>query len=150
MAQLASPVSWIHHWVWLAPAMLLVALRSRSYLTWTGTGLATAVMLIGGPEPGGQLLAHGPAWALPVGALIRESLVATGIWCITMFLAQPSRASAPSETARSDPSEALVDRDAVRREVFKGSAGVERVIPAGPKFKARTQPPAATSPPPAS
>jgi alpha-1,2-mannosyltransferase len=114
VAQLASPVSWIHHWVWLAPAVLLVALRTRSYLTWTATGLVTAVMLIGGPEPGGQLVTHGPAWALPVGALLRESLVATGIWCIAMFLAPASRASAPSETARSDPSEALADRDAKR------------------------------------
>jgi alpha-1,2-mannosyltransferase len=101
-AQLVSPVSWIHHWVWLAPALLLVALRSRSYLTWTATGLVTAVMLIGGPEPGGQLVAHGPTWALPIGALLRESLVVTGIWCITMFLAQPSQASAASETARID------------------------------------------------
>ncbi|HEX9034235.1 MAG TPA: glycosyltransferase family 87 protein, partial [Streptosporangiaceae bacterium] len=113
VAQLVSPVSWIHHWVWLAPAVLLVALRSRSYLIWTATGLVTAVMLIGGPEPGGQLVAHGPTWALPVGALLRESLVATGIWCIAMFLAQASQASAPSETTRNDPSDALVDRDAV-------------------------------------
>ena len=95
VAQLASPVSWIHHWVWLAPAVLLVALRSRSYRTWTATGVVTAVMLIGGPEPGERLVAHGPAWALPVGALLRESLVATGIWCIGMFLAQTARAPSP-------------------------------------------------------
>jgi len=135
VAQLASPVSWIHHWVWLAPAVLLVAVRSRSYLTWTATALVTAVMLIGGPEPGGQLAAHGPTWTLPIGALLRESLVATGIWCITMFLAQASRAAAPSETVRTDPSEAPADRDAVRHEASKGPAGVERVIPAGPKLK---------------
>ena len=94
VAQLASPVSWVHHWVWLAPAVLLVVLRSRSYLTWTAAGLVTAVMLIGGPEPGEQLVTHGPAWLLPVGALLRESLVATGIWCITVFLAQASRSRA--------------------------------------------------------
>jgi hypothetical protein len=114
VAQLVSPVSWLHHWVWLAPAVLLIALRSRSYLTWAATGLVTAVMLIGGPEPGGQLVAHGPTWALPVGALLRESLVVTGIWCIFMFIRQPSGASAPLETADSDPSGALDDHEGSR------------------------------------
>lgn len=93
-AQLAAPVSWVHHWVWLAPAVLLVALRSRSYLTWTAAGLATGAVLIGGPEPGGQLVERGPTWALPVGALLRESIVVTGIWCIAMFLTQASRPTA--------------------------------------------------------
>ena len=120
-AQLASPVSWIHHWMWLAPAVLLVALRSRSTLTWTATGLVTVVMLMGGPQAGAQLIAHGPAWALPVGILLRESLVATGIWCVAMFLAPASRASAPSATARSDPGDTLVDRDATRASPIAGT-----------------------------
>lgn len=130
-AQLASPVSWVHHWVWLAPAVLLITLRSRSYLTWMATGLVIAVMLIGGPQPGGQLVSNGPAWALPVGVLLRESLVLTGIWCITMFLAQPSRSSAPSETARRDPSDGLADGDAVR-EALQKPGGVEWVPVARP------------------
>ena len=135
VAQLASPVSWLHHWVWLAPAVLLVALRSRSYLTWAATGLVAAVMLIGGPEPGGQLVSHGPTWALPVGALLRESLVATGIWCIIMFLVSASRASAPSETAGGDPAEEVAGPEVVRPEVVAGSSGPERVVPAGPELK---------------
>ena len=122
-AQLASPVSWIHHWMWLAPAVLLVALRSRSYLTWAATGLASAVMLIGGPQAGTQLIVHGPTWALPVGALLRESLVVTGIWCIAMFLAPAPRTSAPSETATGDPCEALADQDAA----LLGDAAKEHV-----------------------
>jgi hypothetical protein len=113
-AQLASPVSWIHHWMWLAPAVLLVALRSRSYLTWAATGVVAVVMLIGGPQAGTQLIAHGPAWALPVGVLLRESLVLTGIWCVAMFLALASRTSAPSETPKSNPSEAVADQEATQ------------------------------------
>ena len=126
-AQLASPVSWIHHWMWLAPAVLLVALRSRSYLIWAVTGLVSAVMLIGGPQAGTRLIVHGPAWALPAGVLLRESLVITGIWCVAMFLAPTSRTSEPSQTARSDPSEALPDRDAAplgRATAKDGEAGL--------------------------
>jgi hypothetical protein len=107
VAQLASPVSWIHHWIWLAPAVLLVALRSRSYLTWTATGLVTAVMLIGGPEPGAQLVAHGPTWALPVGALLRESLVATG--SVHHHVRPGVGASAPSETGATRPRRWLIE-----------------------------------------
>jgi len=128
VAQLASPVSWIHHWLWLAPAVLLVSLRSRSYLTWTAAGLMTAVMLIGGPDLGARLMAHGPAWALPVGILLRESLVATGIWCIAMFLAQRPLASLPPETAPSGPAAELIDRAAIGPEVINTPAAVERII----------------------
>jgi alpha-1,2-mannosyltransferase len=128
-AQIVSPVSWVHHWVWLAPAVLLVALRARSYRTWIGTGLVAAVMLIDGPALGGKLVAHGPTWALPVSALIRESMVATGIWCIIMFVAPASQASAPPEIARSDPSEALVEQYAVRREVPSGSSRPASSLP---------------------
>lgn len=40
---LASPVSWSHHWVWLVPALLLAAARSR---TWWQHSLLAVTLLI--------------------------------------------------------------------------------------------------------
>src|SRR5215472_4819114 len=84
-AQLVSPVSWIHHWIWLAPAVLLAALYARNGVQRTGTVLAVVMLLIG-PSAGQYLLVHGPAWALPFAALQRECLVLAGIWCCVTFL----------------------------------------------------------------
>jgi hypothetical protein len=85
MAQLASPVSWIHHWIWLAPAILLCAIRARGRVQRAGTAL-TSVMLLIGPGAGDYLVRHGPAWALPFALVQRECLVAAGIWCCVTFV----------------------------------------------------------------
>jgi hypothetical protein len=86
-SQLAAPVSWIHHWVWLAPAVLLAAVRARTRVARAGARVTTAMLLIG-PGTGNNLLHHGPGWELPFAALQRECLVTAGLWCIAMFLAQ--------------------------------------------------------------
>jgi alpha-1,2-mannosyltransferase len=91
-AQLASPVSWTHHWIWLAPAVLLAALHARTRIQWTGTALAI-VMLLVGSSAGQYLLVHGPAWALPLAVPQRECLVCTGIWCCATFLLRAIRAA---------------------------------------------------------
>ncbi|MQY28467.1 Polyprenol-phosphate-mannose-dependent alpha-(1-2)-phosphatidylinositol mannoside mannosyltransferase [Nocardia sp. RB56] len=57
---LASPISWSHHWVWIAPALLAgvgAASRAplRQALVWYAIMLATAVVFVIGPqnwEPG--------------------------------------------------------------------------------------------------
>src|SRR5207244_153811 len=74
MAQLASPVSWIHHWIWLAPAILLCATRARGRIQRAGTALTIAMLLIG-PGGGDYLVLHGPTWALPFALVQRECLV---------------------------------------------------------------------------
>ncbi|MBP2478416.1 alpha-1,2-mannosyltransferase [Crossiella equi] len=40
---LASPVSWSHHWVWCAPAFLVIAVRLRQWWQW---GLFAAVVVV--------------------------------------------------------------------------------------------------------
>jgi alpha-1,2-mannosyltransferase len=89
-AQLASPVSWIHHWIWLAPAVLLAALHARTRSQRTGTAIVVVMLLIGSTA-GQYLLVHGPAWALPLAVLQRECLVSAGIWCCVTFLLQAMR-----------------------------------------------------------
>jgi len=91
-AQLASPVSWIHHWIWLAPALLLAALHARTSVQRAGSALAVVMLLIG-PSAGQDLMVHGPAWAMPLAVLQRECLVVTGIWCCLMFLMHAIRAA---------------------------------------------------------
>jgi len=91
-AQLASPVSWTHHWICLAPAVLLAALHARTRVQRTGTALAVVMLLIGA-HAGQYLLLHGPAWTLPLAVLQRECLVSAGIWCSAMFLIQAIQAA---------------------------------------------------------
>ncbi len=52
---LASPVSWSHHWVWIAPAVLLLLTKHR--LLW-----ATALVFVVGPHT--LLPAEGRDWSL--------------------------------------------------------------------------------------
>lgn len=51
LALLVSPTSWSNHWVWLAPALLLMigcAVRAGS-LVWSGAAVATAIVTITAP-----------------------------------------------------------------------------------------------------
>jgi alpha-1,2-mannosyltransferase len=91
-AQLASPVSWTHHWIWLAPAVLLAALYARTRVQQAGTALAVVMLLIGSTA-GQYLLARGPAWAWPLAVLQRECLVSVGVWCCVTFLIHAIRAA---------------------------------------------------------
>jgi alpha-1,2-mannosyltransferase len=57
---LVSPISWSHHWVWIAPALIAAlgtatALPRRSALLWCTVTLATGIVFVYGPqnwEPG--------------------------------------------------------------------------------------------------
>ena len=103
-AQLASPVSWIHHWIWLAPALLAAAAYGRTRVLGAGTALAVVMLLIG-PSAGEDLLRRGPAWALPFAVLQRECLVSAGIWCCVTFLIHAIRAArdrAPGTEAEAE------------------------------------------------
>ncbi|WP_143760715.1 hypothetical protein [Actinosynnema mirum] len=64
VALLASPISWSHHWVWAAPALVVAAHAAwspsarpavdRSTARWVGVGL-------------GVVFPAGPRWRLPTG-----------------------------------------------------------------------------------
>ena len=52
VALLASPTSWSHHWVWVAPFLLVAAAsawRARSF-TWLGVTLASAAVFVVAPH----------------------------------------------------------------------------------------------------
>lgn len=75
-----SPISWIHHWVYLLPALLLLALRSSSLRSRWLVGLATISLIIG-PGPGNALLHDLPPSLLFVAVPQRECLllIAVGV-----------------------------------------------------------------------
>jgi alpha-1,2-mannosyltransferase len=97
-AELVSPVSWIHHWIWLAPAILLCATRARS-LRQRAAVAGAIMMLLLSPNAGDYLIRHGPAWALPVAVVQRECLVVVGIWCCLTFVIYASRNACPEAPA---------------------------------------------------
>jgi hypothetical protein len=92
-AQLASPVSWAHHWIWLAPAILLAALRARTRAGRACAAVVTAMVIVGA-SPGEYALRSGPAWLFPLAAAQRECLIVAGVWCCAMFMIHGTRYSA--------------------------------------------------------
>ena len=118
-AQLASPVSWTHHWIWLAPAVLLAALYARTRVQRTGAALAVVMLLIGS-SAGQDLLAHGPAWAWPLAVLQRECLVCVGIWCCVTFLIHAIAAARDRAPENAGPAAAA---RAAGEAVAAGAAG---------------------------
>jgi alpha-1,2-mannosyltransferase len=61
---LISPVSWDHHWVWIAPGVVVAvvyAMRARSAAArWAGAGLAAGIVVVFAAWPGSL-------WSLPGG-----------------------------------------------------------------------------------
>jgi len=77
-ACLVSPVSWLHHWVYLVPALVILsAHRSRNSRRFAS--VASLVILATGPTLGDLLLSTGLAWAWPLAIILRESLLLIGI-----------------------------------------------------------------------
>ena len=81
VALLASPTSWSHHWVWIAPALLVAAVaavRGRS-LGWLAVTAASAFVFVWAPH---QFLSHdGVGWT--VGEQVQGS---TYVWYTTALL----------------------------------------------------------------
>ncbi len=89
-APLVSPVSWVHHWVYLVPALVMLGFRARSTLARTAVGVGT-VMLLFGPKPGQLLLEHGGPLLAPLALLQRECLIVVTVACLcALRLGRPS------------------------------------------------------------
>ncbi|QUF05827.1 hypothetical protein KCV87_07025 [Actinosynnema pretiosum subsp. pretiosum] len=90
VAWLAAPISWSHHWVWAAPALVVAAHAAwspsarpavdRSTARWVGVGL-------------GAVFPAGPRWRLPTGDDREpgwawwQHLVGSGyVWCAVAAL----------------------------------------------------------------
>ncbi|MBF4461948.1 MULTISPECIES: glycosyltransferase 87 family protein [unclassified Rathayibacter] len=83
-ACLVSPVSWLHHWVYLVPALVILSVnRSRSSRRFVC--VASLVILATGPTVGDVLLGTGLAWVWPFAIILRESLLLIGIMAAVLL-----------------------------------------------------------------
>ncbi|MFB9821012.1 glycosyltransferase 87 family protein [Arthrobacter ramosus] len=94
-ASLVSPVSWLHHWVYLIPALVVLWFLGRKP-TRVFVAAAALVLLIHGTDLGEHMLQNGPTLLAPLGILLRESLLLISVSTIGLFLALRSRPSPPA------------------------------------------------------
>lgn len=73
-ACLVSPVSWMHHWVYLLPG-LVILWRQGGRKTRTFCYLAAAVLVATGPNLGDAILGLHQPYLLPLAIILRESLL---------------------------------------------------------------------------
>ena len=113
VALLVSPTSWSHHWVWVAPFLLVAAAsawRARSF-TWLGVTLAVGGRLRRGAAPAGPAarrheLDDRPAdlrrhLRLVHGAPVRRAVVEVACGTLTWWrTAWPSRVRCPTRRGR--------------------------------------------------
>ncbi|WP_051422968.1 glycosyltransferase 87 family protein [Arthrobacter sp. MA-N2] len=86
-ATLISPVSWVHHWVYLIPALIVLWFRGKTK-TRIFVAVAVLVLVLQGTFLGEYILRSGSVWLAPLGILLRESLILTSVAAIGMFFAQ--------------------------------------------------------------
>ncbi|PBC42026.1 glycosyl transferase [Rhodococcus sp. ACPA4] len=72
-APILSPISWIHHWVYLIPAAVTILFRLRSRRGVAGF-VAALVVVYCGPSMGQQLM-DASVLLVPVGAILREGFI---------------------------------------------------------------------------
>jgi alpha-1,2-mannosyltransferase len=85
-ATLISPVSWVHHWVYLIPALIVLWFLGKTK-TRIFVAVATLVLVLQGTFLGEYILQSGFSWFAPLGILLRESLILTSVAAIGMFFA---------------------------------------------------------------
>ena len=80
-APLLTPFSWNHHYVFVLPALAVLARRSwAARPAATALGLAGALALLHfGPAAGAATLRDDPWWAAPAGAVVRENAVLAAV-----------------------------------------------------------------------
>lgn len=85
-ATLISPVSWVHHWIYLVPALIVLWFLGEAK-TRIFVAVAVLVMVLQGTFLGEYILRSGPTWLAPLGVLLRESLILTSVAAIGVFFA---------------------------------------------------------------
>lgn len=90
-APLLSPVSWIHHWVWILPALLLLVDRFRSRAALTVAGLVLLVLMFG-PASGQRLIDSGDETLILPGIALRQCLMLASIAGIVLLTRASPRA----------------------------------------------------------
>lgn len=79
-APILSPISWIHHWVYLIPAAVTILFRLRSRRGVTAF-VAALVIVYCGPSMGQQLM-DASVLLVPVGVILREGFVLVSVAAI--------------------------------------------------------------------
>lgn len=102
-----SPVGWVHHWAFIAPAIAVALFNVR----WTRITAALGVLLYVAqelvPKMGDRLSEH-VAWLTPVGLVIREAPGLTALFLIVLFVANARRLDGEQPVQRTLASEPLV------------------------------------------
>ncbi|WP_426990740.1 glycosyltransferase 87 family protein [Pseudarthrobacter sp. Y6] len=83
-ACLASPVSWMHHWVYLLPGLLILWRRGgqKTQIFCYGSAI---ILLATGPNLGDILLGFDEPFLLPLAIALRESLLLIGLSIIVLL-----------------------------------------------------------------
>src|SRR6201999_4530677 len=100
LAPMLSPVSWIHHWVWLLPALIVLAFRHRSRGARVLMVAVWAVLLVG-PGIGGPLVSNSFPLVAALGTVGRECLLLTSAVCV--FVLWRDSQSRPVRDIRTAP-----------------------------------------------
>lgn len=102
LAPMLSPISWIHHWVWIFPAAV-VALRS---LPSHRSRVVAAVVLLALVVPGpsfSDFIHSDVSWAAPLAPLWRESLLLAGAGLVAVLTAAALRRPTPDGSVGTVP-----------------------------------------------
>ncbi len=97
-APILSPISWIHHWVYLVPAAVTVLFRLRSPLQFGAAALGLAIVYCG-PSMGQQFIETSPL-LLPFGLVLREGFLIVTLALILALWRLPT--TAPAWVSRRD------------------------------------------------
>ena len=89
-APILSPISWIHHWVYLVPAAVTVLFRLRSPLQFGAAAVGLAVVYCG-PSMGQQFIETSPL-LLPLGLVLREGFLIVTLVLILALWRLPTTA----------------------------------------------------------
>ncbi len=103
-ATLVSPVSWLHHWVYLIPALIVLWFLGQTK-THIFVFVAALALVIQGTDVGESILQSGPSWLTPLGILLRESLLFASATTIAMFFALCRAAPRPAMSPAPQPLE---------------------------------------------
>jgi alpha-1,2-mannosyltransferase len=97
-APILSPISWIHHWVYLLPAGVVLLTRRRRPLTYALTGVGYVLLVIG-PGLGQLMLERGPLLLAPLAVASREILLLASVVAIVALARDAWRLPPPPTRA---------------------------------------------------
>jgi len=87
-APMVSPISWVHHWVFLLPVLVSLLLRAPSRRTTLVTG-AAVIGLVVGPDVGDELISSGHLLLAMLGVPLRECLLLIAIASLVALSRSP-------------------------------------------------------------